>query len=177
MTARAAPGSSALAAESNPPRGINRARQSCDLRRALVHTGGASSMCERRGDSTTLPPALVETTGPFDDSFGYRVTEEGLKALAEYEKRHSKRLVRKVRLPAGAADALEAEAWHERRHWRRKLARERGHRLLTVCGKNRGRRRVPDLRLMGVWRERAGFKLGRLCEVEVEAGTLTIRAI
>lgn len=36
---------------------------------------------------------------------------------------------------------------------------------------------MPDLRLMGLWLERAGFDLGRLCEVEVEAGTLTIRAI
>ena len=30
---------------------------------------------------------------------------------------------------------------------------------------------------MGQWLERAGFDLGRLYEVEVEAGTLTIRAI
>lgn len=130
-------------------------------------------MCERRGESTTL----ADDAGPFDNSFGHRVTEEGLKALAEYEKLHSKRLVRKVRLPDTVAEHLEAEAWHERRQRRRKQARERGHRLLTVCGKNRGRRRVPDLRLMGVWLERAGFDLGRLCEVKVESGTLTIRAI
>jgi hypothetical protein len=105
------------------------------------------------------------------------VTEEGFKALAEYEKRHGKHVVRKVRLPDTVAEALEADAWHEGRRRRRKQARKRGRRLLTVCGKSRGRRRVPDLRLMGQWLERAGFDLGRLCEVEVEAGTLTIRAI
>ena len=105
------------------------------------------------------------------------MTEEGLKALAEYEKQHSKSVVRKVRLPDTVAEALEAEAWHEGKRRRRKQARERGCRLLTVCGKNRGGRRVPDLRLMGLWLERAGFDLGRLCEVEVGPGTLTIRAI
>ena len=86
-------------------------------------------------------------------------------------------MVRKVRLPDTVAEALEADAWHEGRRRRRKQARKRGRRLLTVCGKNRGRRRVPDLRLMGQWLQRAGFDLGRLCEVEVEADTLTIRAI
>jgi hypothetical protein len=106
-----------------------------------------------------------------------RGTEEGFKALAEYEKRHGKRVVRKVRLPDTVAEALEADVWHEGRRRRRKQARKRGRRLLTICGKYRGRRRVPDLRLMGLWLERAGFDLGRLCEVEVEAGTLTIRAI
>jgi hypothetical protein len=30
---------------------------------------------------------------------------------------------------------------------------------------------------MGQWLERAGFDLRRLCEVEVEVGTLTIRAL
>jgi hypothetical protein len=30
---------------------------------------------------------------------------------------------------------------------------------------------------MGLWLERAGFDLGRLCEVEVGADTLTIRAV
>jgi hypothetical protein len=134
-------------------------------------------MCGRRSDPTTLPPTLVEPTGPIDNSFGYRVTEEGFKALADYEKRHNKRVVRKVRLPDTVAEALEADAWNEGRRRRRKQARKRGRRLLTVCGKNRGRQRVPDLRLMGRWLERAGFDLGRLCEVEVEADTLTIRAI
>jgi hypothetical protein len=30
---------------------------------------------------------------------------------------------------------------------------------------------------MGQWLERAGFDIGRPCEVEVEPGTLTVRAI
>jgi hypothetical protein len=130
-------------------------------------------MCGRRGDSTTLP-AL---TGPVDPSFGYRVTEEGMKALAEYEKRHGKPTLPKVRLPDTVAEALEAESWRERTRRRRKAARACGRRLVTVCGKWRRRRRVPDLRLMGLWLRTAGFEPGQQCEVEVAAGTLTVRAI
>jgi hypothetical protein len=48
---------------------------------------------------------------------------------------------------------------------------------VTVCGKWRSRRRIPDLRLIGLWLQTAGFDPGRQCAVEVEAGTLTIRAI
>ncbi|HUP23693.1 MAG TPA: hypothetical protein VNB06_12230 [Thermoanaerobaculia bacterium] len=112
-----------------------------------------------------------------DNSFEYRVTEEGFRALAEYENRHGKRVLRKVRLAKTVAEALEADVWHEGRRRRRKQARRRGRRLLTVCGKNRGRQRVPDLRLMRQWLKRGGVDLGRLCEGEIEAGTLTIRAI
>lgn len=130
-------------------------------------------MCERRSDSTTLP----DDPGPADDSFGYRVTEEGFKALAEYEKRHGKTVVRKVPLPDEAAEAIATEEWLEDRRQRRRKAREQGHRLVTVCGKWRGERKIPDIRLMGLWLERAGFDLGRLCEVEVGAGTLTIRTV
>lgn len=134
-------------------------------------------MCERRSDSTTQPPNLPEPSGAFDHSFGYRVTEEGFKALAEYEKHHGKSVVRKVPLPDTVAEAIATEEWLEGRRQRRKQAREQGHRLVTVCGKWGGGRKIPDIRPMGLWLERAGFDLGRLCEVEVEAGTLTIRAV
>jgi hypothetical protein len=49
--------------------------------------------------------------------------------------------------------------------------------MVTVCGRYRGSRKVPDLRLMGQWLEQAGFDLGRQCEVQVQPGTLTIRAL
>jgi hypothetical protein len=75
------------------------------------------------------------------------------------------------------AEALESEAWRERQRQHRKEARERRHRLVTVCGKWRGGRKIPDLRLMGLGLERAGFELGQHYEVEVGACTLTIRAI
>lgn len=88
-------------------------------------------MCERRSDSTTLP----DDPGAFDDSFGYRVTEEGCKALAEYEKRHGKTVVRKVPLPDEVAETIATEEWLEDSRQRRKKAREQGHRLVTVCGK------------------------------------------
>lgn len=38
-------------------------------------------------------------------------------------------------------------------------------------------RKIPDIRLMGLWLEQAGFDLGRLCEIEISPGTLTIRAV
>jgi hypothetical protein len=122
---------------------------------------------------TTQP----EPTGPIAHSFGYRVTEEGIKALAEYEERHGRPVLRQVRLPVIVAEALESEAWRERTRQRRKKAQVGGHRLVTVCGKWRSRRRIPDLRLMGLWLKSVGFEPGRQCEVAVEAGTLTIRAI
>lgn len=154
-------------------------------------------MCERRSDSTTRPayrahslsdtltdsqaepPAapLSEPGGRFDNSFAYRVTEEGLRALAEYEERHVKTVVRQTRLPNTVAEALEDEAWRDRQRQRRKDARDRGKRLVSVCGRWRNGQKVPDLRLMGLWLERAGFDLGRHCEVEVTPGTLTIRAV
>jgi len=131
-----------------------------------------------RADSLTarLAQYPAEST-PFDDSFGYRVTEEGLRALEEYEKQNGKPAFRKVPLPDTVAEALADQAWRERKRQYRKEAHERGHRLLTVCGRQRGRRQVPELRLMGLWLQQAGFDLGRHCEVEVQAGTLTIRAV
>lgn len=132
-------------------------------------------MCERRSHSTTLPHPLADPAGPINDRFGYRVTEEGMKALAEYEERHGKAVLRKVRLPDVVAEALADDEWRERTRQRRKEAQERGHRLLTVCGKWRGGKRIPDLRLMGLWLRSAGFDPSRQCEVEVEVGTLTIR--
>ena len=158
-------------------------------------------MCGRRSDFTTRPQVVAEPSagsradsisdrpipnptgsaipgaGPFDDSFGYRVTEEGLQALEEYEKRHGKPAVRRIPLPETVAEALATEAEHEQRRRRRKEAHARGHRMVTVCSLNRGRQEVPDLRLRGQWLERAGFHLGRQCEIEVTPGTLTIRAV
>lgn len=130
-------------------------------------------MCERKSELTSRP----ESSGPIDTSFGYRVTEEGMKALEEYEKRHGKPVLRKVDLPHAARHSIDSQTRQERRRQRRKKAQARGHRLVTVCGKQRGNRRIPDLRLVGLWLEKAGFDLGRQCEIEVGSGTLTIRAV
>ena len=129
-------------------------------------------MREPGSDFTTRPD-----TDPFDDSVGYRVTEKGFKALQEYEKRHGTTVVQKAPRPGLVARATPAEDWREHRRQRRKQAREQGHRIVTVCGKWRGGRKIPDLRLMGLWLEQAGFDLGRLCEIEIGSGTLTIRAV
>lgn len=130
-------------------------------------------MCERKSEFTSRP----EPTGPIDTSFGYRVTEEGMKALEEYEKRHGKPVLHKVDRPRAAPHSIDTETREERRRQRRKKAQARGHRLVTVCGKQRGNRKIPDLRLVGLWLEKAGFDLGRQCEIEVGSGTLTIRAV
>jgi len=130
-------------------------------------------VCRRRSDSTT-PPELTNLVG---QPCGYRVTEEGLKALEEYARIHGKEAVEAVPLPNELAEQVEAEAWRERKRRRRKEVRERGHRLLTVCGRWRARRRVPDIRLSGLWLRSAGFDFGQELEIEVEDGALTIRAI
>lgn len=93
-------------------------------------------MCEPGSDFTTRP----EATGPFDDSFGYRVTEEGLKALEEYEKRHGTTVVRKV---SPSPKTVTADDRQQNRRQRRRQAREQGHRIVTVCGKWRGTARSP----------------------------------
>jgi len=130
-------------------------------------------MCRRRSDSTTPP----ELTNLLEQPCGYRVTEEGLKALEEYARIHGKEAVEAVPLPNELAEKVEAEAWRERKRRRRNEVRERGHRLLTVCGRWRAKRRVPDIRLSGLWLRSAGFDFGQELEVEVEDGALTIRAI
>jgi hypothetical protein len=130
-------------------------------------------MCGRSSDSTTPPDSL----GPFDDRFAYRVTAEGMKALAEYERANGKPAFTKAPLSASVAEALEPEARRERKRRRKKKAREHGLRLLTVCGRWRDGRKIPDLRLTGQWLEGAGFALGQEYEVEMEAGRLTLRAI
>ncbi len=136
------------------------------------------SQLPRRGATrvgpTTTPPELF---GFADQPCGYRVTEAGLKSLAEYEERHGESVVEEMALPDEVAEALAIEAWQDRRQQHREDARDRGNRLLTVCGKWRGGRRIQDIRLTGLWLRNAGFDLGRSIEVEVEAGALTIRAI
>jgi hypothetical protein len=50
------------------------------------------------------------------------VTEEGFKALAEYEKPHGKSVVRKVPLSDTVAEAMVTEEWLEGWRQRRKKA-------------------------------------------------------
>jgi hypothetical protein len=130
-------------------------------------------MCEPARHSTSLP----EPTGPFDDRFVYRLTEEGKRALAAYERANGKPAAVKAACTPEVAGALEREARRERRRLRRKEARARGRRTGTICGRWRGGRRVPDLRLTGQWLEEAGFGLGQEYEVAVRAGRLTIQAV
>ena len=88
-------------------------------------------MCQHDNDSTTPP----EPACPFDDRYGYRLTLKGLQALQEYEELHGEAVARKVPLPDGVAEALEADDRREEKRLRRKEVRDRGHRMITVCGK------------------------------------------
>jgi len=133
-------------------------------------------MCERSSDCNT-PPELADL---LNQPCGYRVTEEGLKALEEYAKVHGKAAVEAVPLsdvPGDLAESIEDEAWQENKRRRRRAARDRGRRMLTVCGRWRGRKRIPDIRLCGLWLKKAGFDLGQELEIEVEVGALRIRAV
>jgi len=133
-------------------------------------------MCERSSDCNT-PPELADL---LNQPCGYRVTEEGLKALEEYAKVHGKAAVEAVPLsdvPGDLAESIEDQAWQEHKRWRRRDARDRGRRMLTVCGRWRAGKRIPDIRLCGLWLKKAGFDLGQELEIEVEAGALTIRAV
>jgi hypothetical protein len=134
-------------------------------------------MCGRARQSTTPPHSPPQPPGPIDDRFAYRVTEEGLKALAEYELANGKPAFTKAPFSAATSRAPETEAWRERKRRRWKKAPDRGLRFFTVCGRWRRGRKIPDLRLTGQWLEAAGFPLGQEIEVEVEAGRLTLRAI
>lgn len=144
-------------------------------------------MCGRGNDSTTrpnnnpptAPPAepLPDDAGPFDDRWAYRVTEEGMKALEEYERANGKPAFVAEPLPDTVTHAIKAEEWRARKRRRRKQARARGRRLLTVCGRLQGNREVPDLRMTGRWLEDAGFPQGQIYEVEVEGAKLILRAI
>lgn len=134
---------------------------------------GASWWAESQSATCTS----AEPFGPFDTCFGYRVTEEGLRALAEYELVHGRPAFRDEPLAESVAEAVETEARRERTRLRRNRARARGRRLLTVCGRQQGGREAPDLRMTGHWLEEAGFGPGRQYEVEVEPGKLTLRAL
>jgi len=134
-------------------------------------------MCKRSDDCSTTPPELIDL---LNQPCGYRVTEEGLRALEEYARVHGKAAVEAVPLSdqsADLAESIEADAWQERKRRERKAAHRRGNRLLTVCGRWRAGKRVPDIHLCGLWLRRAGFDLGQELEVEVDAGALTIRAV
>jgi len=132
---------------------------------------------QRLRHASTLPARNARPAGPFDERFVYRVTTEGKKALAEYERANGKPAYTKARRTPAVAEALDAEDWRERKRRRKKEARKRGLRLQTVYGRSRAGRKFPDLRMTGRWLERAGFPLGQEYEVEVEAGRLTLRAI
>ena len=127
----------------------------------------------RSSDSTSLP----EPSGPFDERFVYRLTDEGKKILAEYELSNGKPASIEARCTPGVAEALDSEARRDRKRLCKREARARGVRLGTVCGRWREGHRLPDLRMTGRWLEKADFDLGQEYEVEVKSGKLTIQAI
>jgi hypothetical protein len=83
--------------------------------------------------------------------------------------------------PAGQmalAAAREGEQPYQARRWAlERKARAAGHRFGTICGRWQRVRRVPDLRLSGLWLGAAGFDLGQTFEIAVGPGELRIRAV
>lgn len=49
-------------------------------------------------------------------------------------------------------------------------------RSITLCGRYDGRKRVPELRLSGIWLEKLGFDIGRTIEITPSEGKLIIEA-
>ena len=129
-------------------------------------------MCGRGTDSTSLP----EPSGPIDERFVYRLTDEGKKALEDCERSNGKPAFSKARCTSEVAEALASEAQRESQRQRRKQARQRGARLGTVCSRWRDGRRLPELRMTGRWLQDAGFDLAQEYEVDVSLGKLTIQA-
>lgn len=140
------------------------------------------------GAPTLADAPLPEPTGPGDDRFVYSLSPMALQYLREREAAEAVTAEeeeagdgRRPRLPlarpvARAADVGDAIAAESKRR-RRRDARRRGRRLVTVSYVTRGSRRVPLLRLSGHWLRDAGFDLGQELEVEVDRGRLTLEAI
>lgn len=127
-------------------------------------------------DCTTAKPTVTPARTPIDaDSALWLITEKGLRAegaasmrataarlrasAAELEKA-ARRLGQEV--PTSLSGGGDETALEERRG--------------TVCGRYRNERRVPDLRLSGLWLERAGFDRGRKFHVQAHSGRITLRA-
>ncbi len=89
-----------------------------------------------------------------------RSTAASLRATAAELEKAARTLNQEVPTPPNGADEAPVQDFR------------RG----TVCGRYRNDRRVPDLRLCGLWLERAGFDLGRKYQVKVAGGQLTIHA-
>lgn len=84
-------------------------------------------MCGRISHSTSLPKA----SGPFDERFVYRLTAEGKKLLTEHERANGRPALSEARCTPAVTEALDGEAWSNRKRQRRKEARTRGERLGT----------------------------------------------
>ena len=130
--------------------------------------------------------------GPREEQFIYVLSREGERALAERALKAAARVHERFWAappePAAAEAVGEAVAQEPRsavgvalrarRSVRAKAARVNGRRFGTVNRRTRDQGDpVPDLRISGFWLQEAGFGFGQEYEVEVEAGTLTVRAV
>jgi hypothetical protein len=123
----------------------------------------------------TLPPKNPPTQ---EEQYLYVLAVEEQQALAErtlQKAAHARS--RAQMLPEEVMAVLERQAWRERWLIRARQVRAQGRRFATICGRWQGRRRVPDLRLSGLWLRQAGFDLGQHFEIDIEPGRLTIRSV
>ena len=131
-------------------------------------------MCRRNRKFSSAPDPHC----PFETPSTYLLTDEAKEILAQHQSSNGTPLFHPSPLPHLLDPTLSSQELHFlSKRQRRAQARHRGHRLLTVCGRWRGKSRVPDLRLTGKWLEAAGFGLGQEVEVEVEMGRLVVRAV
>ncbi len=147
----------------------------------------------REESAVRRPP---KPSGPREEQFIYVLPLERQRALADRASRAAARAHERFwaaadEEAAGAGMVGEAaapgaegpgepglEAWRLRRGARAKAARASGRRFGTVSRRTRSfGDPVPDLRISGFWLREAGFDLGQEYEIEVGAGTLTVRAI
>jgi hypothetical protein len=148
--------------------------------------GGPASRTARR------PP---KASGPREEQFIYVLPLERQRALADRAlgaaARAHERFWTAPPEEAAAGEVREAAApdparvaepgaqpWSVRRGARAKAARASGRRFGTVSRRTRAfGDPVPDLRISGFWLKEAGFDVGQEVEIEVEAGTLVVRAV
>ena len=124
-------------------------------------------MRSRTVDSTTVPKS--------SQSSGFLITEKGLRACgATSMMQAAAKLHQEATELEQAAKRLNQDMPRTNGAKKNQVVRIR---RATVCARFRDNKRVPEVRISGLWLEGTGFEIGRKVEILVEAGQLTLRAL
>ncbi|MCH9651903.1 MAG: type I toxin-antitoxin system SymE family toxin [Deltaproteobacteria bacterium] len=146
-------------------------------------------MCRPTRKFSSVSKQSNPVEAPAERTSACLLTREGKKILARHQAANGRPLfheasassVSEGSVPTAGAIPSPTQNRREAKRQRRQEAKERGRRLLTVGGRWRegklGGSRIPDLRITGLWLEKAGFGLGQEVEIEIEEGRLTIQAV